>query len=438
MKKKTLTVIFIALGLIAAVGAAALLYFVPVSFGGNSPQRPDPLDGDTMLTADEVIADRTQAIEYIESVHPYFIDGSDLAPYNVAKDSYIAATQDAMTVDELTVATAEYLTFFGDGHTRLAWPFGEELEIYHSYRDGHMYFADENGLTDKYIAAIDDIDVSTVFDTIDRIFPAENEMAVKINYDNYFTSSNLLRLAGVDITKDTFAVSLSDGSTVDCRYFVPDDNVSASDSSYYGNSCSMDGDIFVVNFVECSDDSNLKDIARQLRSAVRNGCSKVIIDARGNPGGSSNACERLLRAMGMSAPQYGMLIRYSEEAKEQKGYLRSKGSTLIQPTTRCRQAEDIDLVVLCDRFTYSSATMLCVYVRDGGLGTIIGEASSNMPNSYGDITYFALENSHIYASVSHKRFLRPSGDTSERMLTPDIETASADAYDRAVEFLNEQ
>ena len=79
--------------------------------------------------------------------------------------------------------------------------------------------------------------------------------------------------------------------------------------------------------------------------------------------------------------------------------------------------------------------MLCVFVRDGKLGTLIGEASSNMPNHYGDITFVALENSHLYASVSHKRFLRPSGETESRMVEPDIETSSNDAYQAALDFL---
>ena len=78
--------------------------------------------------------------------------------------------------------------------------------------------------------------------------------------------------------------------------------------------------------------------------------------------------------------------------------------------------------------------MLCVFVRDGGLGTLIGEASSNMPNHYGDITYVALENSHLFASVSHKRFLRPCGETESRMVVPDVETGSKDAWQAALDY----
>lgn len=432
MKKKVLIILAAVLAVLV-LAAAAVLYSFPVSFGGTGVKRPDALPGDTLLTREQVQADRQQLMDYVESVHPFFVDGSDQAPYQAAKEAYLSETESAMTVDAFMGATARYLTVFGDGHTKLSWQYGDEVAIYHSYREGQMYFADENGVTDLTITAVDDVPMEQIYATMDSLFPAENEMAVVKNYNNYFTSENLLKMAGVDVEKDTFTVTLSDGSTRECAWYVPvDEEYSLPEENHWF----MEDDVFVVRFVECVDDDNLISIADALKKAVNNGCTKVIIDARGNGGGSSNACERLLNAMGMKAPSYGMLVRYSPEAKEQRGYLRSSGSITIKPSQNARQNEKVNLVVLCDRYTYSSATMLCVYVRDGGLGTLIGEASSNMPGMYGDITYVALENSHLFASVSHKRFLRPSGETEERMLVPDVKTAAADAYQAALDFLN--
>lgn len=433
MKKKLLWSIAIIL-LLVVLAAGAALYFLPLGLGGTGVNRPDALPGDTLLTAEQVQADRQQLMDYVESVHPFFVDGSDQAPYLAAKEAYLAETANTMTVDAFMSASARYLTVFGDGHTRLSWQYGDEVAIYHRYQNGKMHFADESGVTDLTITAVDDVPMTHILATIDSLFPAENEMAVAKNYNNYFTSETLLKMAGVNVEKDVFTVTLSDGSTRACTWFVPEE-ASASSNEPWGNKARWDGDIFVVEFVECVNDDNLKSIAQELKQAVKNGCTKVIIDARGNGGGSSNACERLLNAMGMKAPAYGMLVRYSPEAKEQKGYLRSSGTCLMKPNPAARQNEKVNLVVLCDRFTYSSATMLCVYVRDGQLGTLIGEASSNMPNHYGDLTFVALENAHLFASVSHKRFLRPSGETENRMLVPDIETSSKDAYQAALDFL---
>ncbi|MBR2718175.1 MAG: hypothetical protein IKB78_02625 [Clostridia bacterium] len=423
--------------LVGLMAAGAVMYFLPINFGGTRAARPEALPGDTLLTAEQVQADRQQLIGYVESVHPFFVDGSDQTAYQAAKKAYLSETNTAMTVDTFMVASARYLTVLGDGHTKLSWQYGDEVAIYHSYRNGKMHFADETGVTDLTIAAVDEVPMEQILVTIDSLFPAENEMAAAKNYNYYFTSENLLKTAGVNVEKAVFTVTLSDGSTRECRRFEPAETADSSGEPW-GNKARWDGDVFVVEFVECVDDDNLKAIARELKQAVEQGCTKVIIDARGNGGGSSNACERLLNAMGMKAPSYGMLVRYSQEAKEQVGYLRSSGTGLMKPNPAARRNEQVNLVVLCDRFTYSSATMLCVYVRDGQLGTLIGEASANMPNHYGDITFVALENSHLYASVSHKRFLRPSGETESRMVVPDIETDAKDAYQAALDYLAEK
>lgn len=437
MRMKKYFRIIVPLLLVLLLAAAAALYILPVGFGGARVQRPDALPEDTLLTAEQVLADRQQLIDYVESVHPFFVDGSDQTAYQAAKKTYLSSTEAAMTVDTFMRASARYLTVLGDGHTKLGWQFGDEVAIYHSYRDGKMYFADEGSLTELTIAAVDDVPAEQILSAIDSLFPAENEMAAASNYNAYFTSSNLLKAAGVDVDKNAFTLTLSDGSTRQCTWLEPSAGASPSAESW-GNSARWDGDIFVVEFVECVDDDNLKAIARELQQAVDHGCTKVIIDARGNGGGSSNACERLLNAMGMKAPGYGMLVRYSQAAKEQCGYLRTSGSILMKPNPTARRNEKVHLAVLCDRHTYSSATMLCVYVRDGGLGTLIGEPSANMPNCYGDITFVALENSHLYASVSHKRFLRPSGEAESRMVIPDIETSSGDAYQAALEYLSDK
>lgn len=432
MKRKLFWGIAVILVLIVLAVCAAL-YFLPVCFGGTRPVRPNALPGDTLLTAEQVQQDRQQLIDCVESVHPFFVDGSDQAPYLAAKEAYLAQTQTAMTVDAFMGVTARYLTCFGDGHTKLGWQYGKEVAIYHSYRNGQMHFVDDTGVTEQIITAVDDVPMEQILAVIDSLFPAENEMAVAKNYNAYFTSANLLKLAGVNVDKDVFTVALSDGSTRECGWYEP---VEAAEPAAEprGNKARWEGDIFVVEFVECADDDNLKAIARDLKQAVDNGCNKVIIDARGNGGGSSNACERLLEAMGMKAPSYGMLVRFSQRAKEQLGYLRSSGTVVMRPNAAARQNENVDLVVLCDRYTYSSATMLCVFVRDGKLGTLIGEASANMPNSYGDILLVSLENSHLNATISHKRFLRPSGETESRMVVPDFETASQDAWEAALAY----
>ena len=98
--------------------------------------------------------------------------------------------------------------------------------------------------------------------------------------------------------------------------------------------------------------------------------------------------------------------------------------------TTAKNNESIDLVVLTNERTFSSATMLAVYVKDGGLGTIIGTPSVNAPSSYGDILYYKMPKTGLEVTISYKKFLRPDTEADQRILLPDIIT---DYYDDALE-----
>ncbi len=434
MKKKiglVIVVIILLLAIIAGIG-----YSFPISVGGKSVDIPKPLAAETVFTTEQVIEDRDKAIEYMEEIHPYFILVEDQTDYEDAKQKYIQTASSEMSVRDFQAATAEYLCFFQDGHTRLRWTEEEYVDVRSTYHDGKTYVVKDGEIADVYIKSFGGVEVETIYEAIDKMFPAENEMAQAINRYNYVDGKNFLTFVGADINDNMISVAFSDGTEGVFGFYNPSEVGSETqEEEYTGNSWYMDGDIFVVDFNTCSDDEELRGIALQLSKKVKEGCTKVIIDVRENGGGNSNACERLLEAMGMEAPQYDMVVRYSEDAKEQRGYFRSNGMYRWNAKSDGKPNEDIELVVLCDRYTFSSATMMCVFVHDGGLGTIIGEPSSNMPSSYGDILYFVLPNSHLYGTVSHKQFIRPDETNNERMLVPEIQTTSEGAYDVAVEYL---
>ena len=439
-KKKPIILITILLLALITVGVIGFYRF-PISFGGQYPERPEALATDILLTKEQVMEDQDFAIRFVEDTHPYFVVQTDHAAYEQARQNYMNAASGAMSVGDFQAATAEYLCFFEDGHTRIRWSEDEYLDMEQVYQDGNTYCIENGIVSDRSVVEIGGVPIENIYETIDHIFPAENDMARQINRGTYITGRNILELAGVitqeaDGIAESVTVTYSAGSTEECTFYKPEED---PDSEYEPpvNTWQMDGDIFVVNFVECVDDANLKSIADELEKAVKQGCNKVIIDARGNGGGNSNACKRLLGAMGMKGPGYDMLIRFSDEASEQVGYLRDSGTFRWNGSAKCTVNDNVRLVVLCDRYTFSSATMLCVWVRDGKLGTIIGEASSNTPSSYGDILYMSLPNSHIFATVSHKQFIRPDENNTERALTPDIQTNPDEAYQSAVDFLSQ-
>ena len=259
-------------------------------------------------------------------------------------------------------------------------------------------------------------------------------MTKPARFANYARGRNLLLNAGVELTDEKVLVTFSDG--IERRFsFSTPVRTSVKTGKTAVNTYSLEDDIFIVDFNSCVDDEELHMVAEELKKAVENGISKVILDVRGNGGGNSAACERLLNAMGMETPEYSTVIRFSEEAARQNGYLRKDGSIEMKGSFEGKTNPKVDLAVLCDKYTYSSANMLLVWVRDGGLGTIIGEPSAGVPSHYGDIIYYVLENSKLYGGISHKIFTRPDETNEENVLQPDIVTAPDEAMETAKEYL---
>ena len=438
MKKKWFKSIFIMCCILLII-VGVIGYYFPISIGGKAIQMKENLEFALLLSKEEIGEDREQLIELVESIHPAFVDGSDLSKYEEAKSHYIQATDREMAVGEFRYETGAYLAALNDGHTRL-WRADENtFEIWHKYTDGHMYYYryedGETVPTGLYVTGVNGVSIDKILDVIDYSVPAENEYAREVNYNDYFTSESTLKLAGVEISGDFVEVSLSDGSVEMCSYFVAKQSNENIDET--GNRWKWDKDVFVVIFEECIRDEGFRDMVSELKKAVKNGCSKVIIDVRNNGGGNSDTCTELLEAMGMKVPEYGMMIRYSEEAKKQVGYLRAKGTYTYEPQNNGEVNPNIDLVVLYNRNTFSSANMMCVYVRDGGLGVLIGEPCKNSTSHYGQPIKFSLEHSHLNGSISHKKFTRPNGVWSEKVLLADMETVDNDPYQTAIDFLTQ-
>ncbi len=445
MKKKKILIPLACILLALLVLAVLLLNFKPpIMFNINYPELPEELAVDTLLTSEQVREDRDKMIESVENIHPFFLLEEDLSGYEIAKEKYINVTGGEMTVGDFRIATAEYLCFFGDGHTGAKWYEDKFLDISWKYQEDGLYLipGDETAATrnNLRIETIGGIDTKDIFAQIDRIRPAENEIAHLQNYENFAGGENILLSVGAEINDDKVVVIFADGSSQEYSLIDPYANMTeaSSDSGNVTlNSWYMQEDVFVVDFNVCEVNDELESIAEQMEDAVKNGTTKFIIDARGNGGGNSDACVLLLNALGMKTPQYDMFTRYSEEAAKQNGYIWKSGYVCYEGRDTGKVNDSIELVVLCDRVTFSSATMLLVFVRDGELGTIIGEPSSNMPSAYGDIIYFTLDNSHVWGTISHKQFIRPDADNKERMLIPDIRTESGDALETAFSYLKE-
>lgn len=390
--------------------------------------------------------DAQQLVDIVEQTHPSFALNAVPAGYEAAKQALLEQAQDpACTLVDLAWAGMAYMASLQDAHTRLD-PFGgvpqAMLDIGWVADGEHLYLTGQDAaVTATEVTAVGGVSTTALFAAIDKYVASENQAGRDVNHAKWAAVPALLRKVGAVFSEEgTLVVSLKDGgaaTTQTVGVAMPDGGRDA-----HVITTQKMGDVFYVDFNQCIDGDELQLAVTALREAVQSGTKKVIIDVRGNGGGNSDTCVQLLHAMGMEVPNYGVFIRYSPLAHgTYPEYVDTdSGSDRYDPHPETARANpEIQLVVLTDEDTFSSATMMGVYVRDGKLGTLIGRPSSNMPNSYGDILLFGLNHSRIDCTVSYKQFLRPDQSALGNELKPDIVTAvGEDALQTALNYLEQK
>ncbi len=171
----------------------------------------------------------------------------------------------------------------------------------------------------------------------------------------------------------------------------------------------------------CEVNEALKTTIKGVKAAIEDGSKRVIIDVRDNHGGDSNACKYLLEALGMEPGSFGSLMRYSPMAHKEYGYYQTHGSYTQKGSNEVVKNPKVELFIITNKVTFSSAQWMATWVKDGKLGTIVGQPSSNKPSSYGDVLNFQLPNSKLIGAISYKKWIRPDQTKNdEPVLEPDI------------------
>ncbi len=363
--------------------------------------------------------------------------------YKPGKQEFIDSIKENTSKDEFIFLVRKYLTLLQDGHTKVEGNTNKKfLDLDYYAVDDEMFLLEEDGsISEIQITEIGGVAIARVYNTVQTYFTAENETASHLNNNMWALNYEVLKLAGCDISKNSVDIIINENGlrSEDKIKFVKKDVYKSYKYSTEIESKVID-DIFYIDMNTCNNNKKLDTQVTKLKEAIENGITKIIIDVRDNPGGNSEACEKLLHAMDMSAPDYGIYIRYSDLVNMKYATIPSDGFEQVEPDkTTAKSNNKIDLVVLINEKTFSSATMMGVFVQDGSLGTLIGQPSSNAPSDYGDIAYYKLPNSKFKVSISHKKYLRPDIEADQKTLSPDIITEyNEDALMLAIDYLNEK
>ncbi|HHX69665.1 MAG TPA: hypothetical protein GX708_16665 [Gallicola sp.] len=387
--------------------------------------------------------DATYLVKTVEENHPFFIKGENLSKYEKIKNEFLKESKKINNLEDFKYAIKKYIAVLGDAHMSLNFV-ENSLGLVNKWRytnEGLFLLDENNNITDIKVLEIAGVPVDKILQTVDKYYAYENKAAQFENYSLYTGEGKVIELAGGEIIDDQIKVKTSnkDNSEIEFPLFMIDWFEEITKNSNYTIKTKMLDDIIYIDFRSFTVNSELEKALYFTREQVNNGVNKVIIDLRHNGGGNSEAGRFLLEAMDMAPPSYGSLVRlgplYTEKAeniKRAEGFIEYKANL-----SDSIKNSSINLVVLTSIETFSSATMFGVWVQDGQLGTIIGQASKNAPNAYGDMLIFDLPNTKLSLEVSYKYFIRPDENNSKDTLKPDILVPfEEDSLDVAINFLN--
>lgn len=151
--------------------------------------------------------------------------------------------------------------------------------------------------------------------------------------------------------------------------------------------------------------------------------NNVCVDLRNNGGGNSLVANEFIRYLDIDTYK-----SWGQDWRLGPLIIKSKGSTINNE----RNKELLftgNVYALTSVFTYSSAMDFAMLLTDNNLGAIIGEASGNRPDSYGDITVFKLPKSGLVMQVSTKKWYRVDEECLDEFIEPDIKCESSRALD---------
>lgn len=388
-------------------------------------------------------SDAATVVTEIENTHPIFITGELPDNYNDFRDEYLAYTSSPLTKTEFLLATQKYLTILSDGHMGGGLiQAGLYIDVEWVSVESKLYLVDENGrISDTEVTEIGDVPLKNIMLQVDTYYFAENDAARQRQYAAYCRQEEMLTLSGCQINDNSVTLTLQNNgitSTMECNLIHKKrSTIYYKDSSNYIIKHRIIDAVFYIDLRMFTDDKSVDDTVNAIKDAIDIGIVKFIIDIRDNGGGNSIVGGKLLDAMGMSVPSYGCFIRFSDLVKAQRGESSEDKFAFYEPTVESAQSNsNISLSILTNDITFSSATMLGVWVQDGKLGNIIGQPSSNSPTSYGDMLGVRLPISGIELPISYKKFLRPDSKADPTTLHPDILVSlNEDALEIALEHL---
>lgn len=430
MKKKGLRICLIAMGLLFVVLIGLFSYYKICMdpYRGTVRNAEYSKDLNEMLSGEEAKEDLAYMLERFRGHHPAWLEVSNerVAAVETQYEKEVAQIGEEVSVLELYQAASRIAAKLYDGHTYPYWN-GKEVLYIDDFTQVKEY---GNPLT------IDGVPCEEVLAAYKEVASYELDFyAEDLFYTNVVINEYALRLCGVDTSDGVTMTFDNEGETVECHYqFVPIEEVKGYEYSddeqpwvYY--EIDKENSVGIFTLTTCVDNAEYRSVLDEFFNEVfAENIQNVVVDLRWNGGGNSWVANEFIKYLDVDTyKSWDSEIRY--------GWHLLKNKDIVYENQKKKQVFDGTVYVLTNMKTYSAAMDFAMLVADNDLGTIVGQPSGNLPDSYGDILSFQIPNSKLMLCVSHKRWYRIDQTKSGQPIMPDYEVESGMALEKVYELI---
>lgn len=400
-------------------------------YRGTVKNREYSKELDDMLSVEEALEDLEYMMERFCNHHPAWLEESNAGVAAVesqyeAEVVAIEAMQGEISVLELYRAASKIAAKMHDGHTYPYWN-GEEKLYIHDFTQINEY-----GVP----LTIDGIPFSELLEAYKQVAAYELDFYVENQFESQvIINEYMLRLCGVDTSDGVTMTFENESGTEEYHYdFVPIAKVkgyeySEEEKPWVFYEIDKENSVGIFTLTTCANNEEYRSVLESFFAEVFAGnIENVVVDLRYNGGGNSGVANEFITYLDVEEYRgWDSGIRF--------GWYLYKNENIVHKNKQKEQVFDGQVYVLTNIKTYSAAMDFAMLIGDNDLGTIVGEPSGNLPDSYGDILSFQMPNSKLMLCVSHKRWYRVDQSKSGQPIMPDYEVESSAALEKVYELI---
>ena len=339
---------------------------------------------DEMMSGEDAKEDLEYLMKRLRERHPAWLDGSGKEALVEAQyEQELASVGKEISVLEFYRMASRIVATLHDGHTYVNWSNEEEGRFVDDFTVFRTY---GKPLT------IDGISSEEILVAYKQVSSYEVDYYIEAQFwGNVITHEPSLRLCGVD-TSDGVVMTFDDeGKELEQRFeFVPIEKVKGyhpneeeSKWVFYEIDKENDVGIFTLTSCVCNEEyyNALDDFFEEVFAEE---IDNIVVDLRGNGGGNSWVANEFMRYLDVDEYQ-------GWDSANRYGWYLAKNEDVSYKNKKKEQVFGGELYVLTDTWTYSSAMKFAMFIADNDLGTIVGQPSGNLPDSYGDCLFFRCQ-----------------------------------------------